>query len=66
MSELLLADYLTEADAASTLGVCTKTLRRWRALGEGPPVTRVGRKLLYRKSSIARWLASKETAAKAA
>lgn len=56
----VLSDYFSEADAAGELRVCAKTLQRWRALGEGPPVTRLGRTILYRKSSLRAWLASQE------
>ena len=62
-TEPLLSDYLTEDQAARELGVCTKTLRRWHALGTGPAITRLGRRVLYRRATVAAWLASRERAA---
>ena len=59
-TEPLLSEYLTEDQAAHELGICTKTLKRWHALGSGPAVTRLGRRILYRRSTLAAWLASRE------
>jgi hypothetical protein len=59
--EPLLSDYLIEDQAATELGVCTKTLQRWRTLGEGPAITRLGRRILYRRSTVAAWIATRET-----
>jgi predicted DNA-binding transcriptional regulator AlpA len=42
------------------LGICTRTADRWHTFRTGPPRTRVGRKILYRKSAIAEWLKGKE------
>ena len=60
ITEPLLSDYLTEEEAARELGVCTKTLKRWHALGAGPAVTRLGRRVLYRRATLAAWLVSRE------
>jgi excisionase family DNA binding protein len=59
-TEILLADFLTQDEAAAELKVCRRTLDRWRQLGEGPPVTKVGRRILYRRTSLQRWLAAQE------
>jgi hypothetical protein len=58
----LLADFLTQGEAASELRVCERTLDRWRTLGEGPPVTKLGRRILYRRSSLLKWLTAQEQA----
>ena len=34
-TEGLLADFLTQAEAAVALRICKRTLERWRRLGEG-------------------------------
>jgi len=52
--------HLTEQEAAKFLGRCTRTLVRWRLLKTGPPVTRVGRRILYRRASLDAWLLGKE------
>ena len=56
----LLSDYLDEKQTAVGLNIATKTLRRWEEKGEGPPITRMGRRVLYSKKAIALWLASCE------
>lgn len=57
----LLSEYLAEEQTAAELGLCTKTLQRWRALGEGPAITRLGRRILYRRSTVAAWIAARES-----
>jgi hypothetical protein len=51
---------MTEDQLAAEIGRSVRTLARWRALGEGPPVTRIGRQILYRESSAKAWLESLE------
>jgi Helix-turn-helix domain len=58
--ENLLADFLTQEEAAAALKVCDRTLDRWRRLDEGPPVTKIGRRILYRRSSLHAWLRARE------
>jgi hypothetical protein len=58
--ENILAEFLTQAEAAAELKVCERTLDRWRTLGEGPPITRLGRRILYRRSSLQAWLRGRE------
>lgn len=59
-TEKLLADFLTSDEAAAELKVCERTLDRWRRLGEGPPVTKIGRQVLYRRASLKTWLLERE------
>jgi predicted DNA-binding transcriptional regulator AlpA len=59
-TESLLADFLTQDEAAAALKICEKTLDRWRRLGEGPPITKLGRRVLYRRSSLQAWLRTRE------
>jgi DNA-binding transcriptional MerR regulator len=56
----ILHEYTPPGELASELGVCVKTLERWRTLGHGPPVTKIGRRVYYRKSSVIDWLVSRE------
>jgi hypothetical protein len=58
--ENLLTDFLSQDEAAAELKVCGRTLDRWRRLGEGPPITRLGRRVLYRRSSLQAWLCARE------
>jgi excisionase family DNA binding protein len=60
ITDNLLAAFLTPDEAAVELKVCKRTLDRWEALHEGPPRTYVGRKVLYRRSSLEAWLHARE------
>ena len=60
ITEDLLADFLTQDEAASELRVCRRTLDRWQRLNEGPPITKIGRRVLYRRSSVQAWLRERE------
>ena len=62
MSELL-KDYMPRPELAAEIGFCEKTLIRWEMDGKGPPVTRIGRQVLYRKSSVEKWLRDQERSA---
>jgi hypothetical protein len=69
-NEPILSEFLTKEELAEELGRNPRTLDRWEVLGMGPPRTHVGRKVLYRRSSVQKWLAAQEqfcgmTAAKA-
>jgi hypothetical protein len=59
-SEPLLSDYFTQKEAAAELKVTDRTLDRWQRLREGPPITRLGRRILYRRSSLLAWLSTRE------
>jgi len=59
-SEPLLSEFLTKKELAAELQRNERTLDRWDALGTGPPRTRIGRKVLYRRTSAKKWLAAQE------
>lgn len=58
----LLDEYWEEPEFAQQVGAAVSTLRRWRAEKKGPPVTKIGRKIFYGKSSTRAWLKSREVA----
>jgi hypothetical protein len=58
--EPILSQFLTKEELAAELGRNVRTLDRWETLGIGPPRTFVGRKILYRRMSVQRWLAAQE------
>jgi len=62
VSELkpILSEFLTKAELASELRRNPRTLDRWAVLGTGPPRTHVGREVLYRRSSMQKWLVAQE------
>jgi hypothetical protein len=59
-SEPLLSEFLTKEELAAELRRNPRTLDRWAVLGMGPPRTRVGRHVLYRRASVHRWLMAQE------
>lgn len=59
----VLSEYLSDKELAAELDVSPRTLARWRRLREGPAITRVGRKIQYRRAAVDAWLSANETAA---
>jgi hypothetical protein len=59
-SQPILAEFLTKEELAAELGLNERTLDRWDVLGIGPPRTHVGRKVLYRRASVQKWLTAQE------
>ena len=62
-SEPILSEFLTTEELAAELRRNPRTLDRWAVLGMGPPRTHVGRKVLYRRASVQKWLAAQEQSA---
>ena len=58
----LLSEYLSERETAEQLQLSPRTLKRWRALKQGPAITRVGRRIVYKRSTVAIWLKNQEGA----
>jgi hypothetical protein len=56
----VLSEFVTKEEFARELGKNPRTLDRWSVLGIGPPRTKIGREVLYRRSSIQKWLISQE------
>jgi hypothetical protein len=56
----ILSEFLAKEKLAAELGRNVRTLDRWDALRMGPPRTHVGRKVLYRRASVQKWLAAQE------
>ena len=51
------SDRMTEAEAAEKIGVCIRTLQRYRADGIGPEWSRVGpRRIRYMRQDVDAWL----------
>ncbi len=62
MSEALFADVILEPDVAKSLGVTTRTLRRWHRKRTGPPRCRhrFGRSIAYPRSALQAWINESE------
>jgi hypothetical protein len=56
----ILSRYRTRKALAEKLGVAELTLVRWEQDRKGPPVTRIGRQVLYSITGTERWLAALE------
>jgi hypothetical protein len=56
----LLEDYLSEDEMAAELNRDVRTLKRWRTLRKGPPVTWVGKTPKYHIQSARKWLQANE------
>lgn len=52
----MMDDYLSEEDAAGILRVEVGTLRAWAARRKGPARCKVGKRVFYRKCTLATWL----------
>jgi hypothetical protein len=51
---------LSEAEAASALGLKFTTLRNYAVLRKGPPRIRIGKKIFYRYDALVAWIESRE------
>ncbi len=60
MPDSILDGFLTESACAEALNKSQRTLRIWRHQRCGPPFTRLGKEILYRKSAVLDWLQSNE------
>ena len=56
----LLADWISREQLAGELGLTRDTLARWEARQLGPPCTRIGRKVYYRRASVEAWINAQE------
>jgi excisionase family DNA binding protein len=48
-------EYLTNHDLADRYKVPLATIYKWRSNGYGPPASRLGRHVRYRRSDVRRW-----------
>jgi hypothetical protein len=60
MQNEILKDYIPREKLAADIGKSVKTLVRWELDGRGPPVTRLGRDVLYYIPSLQKWLRQQE------
>ena len=61
-SQPILSNYLTKLELARELNCSPRTIERLHRLRQGPPRTRVGRRLLYRREAVRQWLEDQEAA----
>ena len=58
--EPVLFEWMTRAEVAAELKITTETLCRWNSRRFGPPPTRVGRQVYYRRETLHEWLLNQE------
>jgi hypothetical protein len=56
----LLSEMYTRQQLAVELGFTCDTLCRWEARQIGPPCTRIGRRVFYRRDAVEAWLLEQE------
>jgi hypothetical protein len=56
----VLSDYLREDALAQQLDKAVRTIRLWRKLGKGPPITWIGQTPHYRFEAVRDWLRASE------
>ncbi|WP_457650858.1 helix-turn-helix transcriptional regulator [Profundibacter sp.] len=56
----LLSEWIERKELARELNVTPDTLARWAGNRIGPPWVKIGRRVLYRRSAVAEWLANIE------
>lgn len=52
------APYLDERQAGALLQMAPITLRKWRAIGSGPPYVKMGHAVRYSRAALEAWIAS--------
>lgn len=55
-------EYLTTRTVSDETGINAGTLRYWRATDQGPPSFSLGKRVVYRRSELTRWIADQEQA----
>lgn len=55
--DAIVPEYLTTKQLALYLGVTAPTLEMWRSASKGPPHTRIGRWVRYRRADVDGWMA---------
>jgi hypothetical protein len=60
MTNGLLTEFLSQEELAAELKVKPGTIKSWRKKRFGPPATHIGKRVLYRRSSVLEWIAARE------
>ena len=55
-------DFLTAAQVSELTGISQGTLRYYRHANKGPASFSLGRKTVYRREEVVRWIAAQEEA----
>lgn len=55
-------EFMSTSAVAAEIGINAGTLRYWRSTNQGPASFTLGRRVVYRRSEIARWITEQEQA----
>lgn len=55
-------EYLTAPELQELTGTPASTWRYWAHIGSGPPSHKIGRRRVWKRSTVLDWLAAQETA----
>ena len=58
-------EFMITEEVAATARVPISTVRHWRAQGTGPAGFKVGKRVLYRRRDVEKWLNERRRAAEA-
>lgn len=57
-----MCEFMYTPDVEAFTGVDAATLRYWRHAGIGPASFKLGRRVVYRRAEVERWIAEQEKA----
>lgn len=57
-----MSDYMTTAEVAEELRAPVETVRYWRHVGKGPASFKIGRRVLYVRADVDRFIAEARAA----
>jgi predicted DNA-binding transcriptional regulator AlpA len=57
-----MSEYLSTNQVAQETGIPPATLRYWRHADQGPASFTLGRRVVYRRTEVERWIAEQEKA----
>lgn len=57
-------EYMSTPEVSEETGINQGTLRYWRSTDQGPASFSLGKRVVYRRSEVERWIAEQEAATK--
>jgi prophage regulatory protein len=56
------SEYMTSHELQEHTGIPASTWRYWVLTGDGPPSFKLGRRRVWKRATVMKWLAQKKTA----
>lgn len=57
-----MSEFMTTGQVSQETGINAGTLRYWRSTNQGPTSFSLGKRVVYRRSEVERWIAEQEAA----